>query len=64
MSKTKLAPNTVVVLPSGNAVRLLGCIFDDDGAREWFCEYRPGCKARGEVVFTVSWLEKFSRPSY
>lgn len=58
MSKPKLVPDTVVVLPSGNAVRLLS-----NANGEWVCEYRPGCKARGEVVFTTCWLEKFGRTS-
>lgn len=55
--KAPLAPDAVVVLPSGNAVRLIA----RTPCGEWVCEYLPGCNARGEVVFSTAWLHKFAQ---
>jgi hypothetical protein len=48
----ELLPGLRVLLPSGNIVLLLR----REARKEWICEYTELARARGEVIFTESFL--------
>jgi hypothetical protein len=50
-----LATGMHLRLPSGNVVRLIG----RDG-EDWVCEYTAVSKARGEVIYTETFLKSFA----
>lgn len=51
----RLRPSQQLQLPSGNVVRVIKL-----AGREVVCEYIFWSKAKGEVVFTQSWLSRSS----
>lgn len=50
-----LKTDLLVRLPSGNVVRLLAPMKN----KEWLCEYTEQSRARGEVVFSSSFLRDY-----
>ena len=56
MKKIDLRVGMRLVLPNGNAIRLL-----EVANREWRCEYLPGSKERGEVHFTEAFLKRAAK---
>lgn len=48
----ELIPGLRLVLPSGNVVRLV-----QREGEEWLCEYTELARARGEVWFTIAFLQ-------
>lgn len=51
----RLKIDLLVRLPSGNVVRLLAPMKN----KEWLCEYTEQARARGEVVFSSSFLRDY-----
>jgi hypothetical protein len=47
-----------ITLPSGNEILVLAKHLVDD---EWICEFTVYAKARGEVIFSGTFLRRFGR---
>lgn len=55
-----LRPGLVVLLPSGNTVKLIRRV-----GHEWEAEYTAWARSRGVVIFSEAWLQREGRyPSH